>query len=298
MSERPVALVTGGGTGIGAACCRALAAEGFRVVVHFRSSEEKAAKVAAELDGAFTVRGDIGDAEQVEAIVKAIKDEAGRVDVLVNNAGLNVNAPVLTMKLDDYSKENQFEATVLATERITPDDADVEIRELIIEVDRPDFDYAAGQSIGVWNVSGLNLTLIGDANDYVGKGMAGGQIVIRPPDDVDYLGGEFVVSGTDRVLSFVDVARKAALGVDYPEQGRPPERVRSTLVLEGQAGGTTAMARAVGLPVLIAVKLLLGGELSLTGSLIPTHPSVYEPILRRIERAGLRFTETRTPIGS
>lgn len=100
--ERPVALVTGGGVGIGAACCRALAAEGFRVVVHFRSSEEKAAKVAAELDGSFTVRGDLADAEQVDAIVKSVKNEVGRVDVLVNNAGLNKNAPMLTMKLDDY----------------------------------------------------------------------------------------------------------------------------------------------------------------------------------------------------
>ncbi len=53
------------------------------------------------------------------------------------------------MKLDDYSKEKQYEATVLATERITPDDADVEIREIILEVDRPDFSFAAGQSIGV-----------------------------------------------------------------------------------------------------------------------------------------------------
>ncbi|MBY0399545.1 SDR family NAD(P)-dependent oxidoreductase, partial [Myxococcota bacterium] len=47
--ERPVALVTGGGTGIGAACCRRLAAEGFRVGIHYRSSEEKAKKLADEL---------------------------------------------------------------------------------------------------------------------------------------------------------------------------------------------------------------------------------------------------------
>ena len=103
MSEsRPLALVTGGGTGIGAACCRALAAEGFRVAVHYRSSEEQAQKVAASLDDAFTLRGDIADPEQVDALVRTLKEEAGRVDVLVNNAGLNVNAPLLTMKLDDY----------------------------------------------------------------------------------------------------------------------------------------------------------------------------------------------------
>ena len=53
------------------------------------------------------------------------------------------------MKLDEYSKEKKFEATVLATERITPGDTDVEIRELMLEVDRADFNYAAGQSIGV-----------------------------------------------------------------------------------------------------------------------------------------------------
>ena len=44
----------------------------------------------------------------------------------------------------------------------------------------------AGQSFGAWNVAGLNLDLIGDANDYVGKGMAGGRIVIRPSDAAGY----------------------------------------------------------------------------------------------------------------
>ena len=39
----------------------------------------------------------------------------------------------------------------------------------------------AGQSFGVWNAGGLNLYLEGDANDYVGKGMAGGRIVLRHP---------------------------------------------------------------------------------------------------------------------
>lgn len=53
------------------------------------------------------------------------------------------------MKLDDYSKEKQFGATVLSSARITPEDTEVEIRELVLEVDRAEFDYAAGQSIGV-----------------------------------------------------------------------------------------------------------------------------------------------------
>ncbi len=53
----------------------------------------------------------------------------------------------------------------------------------------------AGQSLGVWNVAGLNLILIGDANDYVGKGMAGGRVVVRPPEDVDYLVRETAIIG-------------------------------------------------------------------------------------------------------
>jgi len=102
MSEKPVALVTGGGTGIGAACCRRLAAEGFRVAIHYRSSEEKANKLAAELDDAFTITADLTDAESLDAMIKELKQVAGRVDVLVNNAGYNENAPMLAMKLEQY----------------------------------------------------------------------------------------------------------------------------------------------------------------------------------------------------
>jgi 3-oxoacyl-[acyl-carrier protein] reductase len=102
-TTRPVALVTGGGTGIGAACCRALAAEGFRVCVHYRSSEEKAKKLVAELPGGFAIQGDLASSEDVDALIKQLKAESGgQLEVLVNNAGYNVNAPMLTMKLEDY----------------------------------------------------------------------------------------------------------------------------------------------------------------------------------------------------
>lgn len=102
MSDQPVALVTGGGTGIGAACCRQLAAEGFRVGIHYRSSEEKAKKLAAELEGSFTIKADLMDSESLDALIKDMKGLAGRIDVLVNNAGYNINAPLLAMKLDEY----------------------------------------------------------------------------------------------------------------------------------------------------------------------------------------------------
>ncbi len=53
----------------------------------------------------------------------------------------------------------------------------------------------AGQSFGVWNVDGLNLNLEGDANDYVGKGMTGGKLVIRPPADSSFRSQETSIVG-------------------------------------------------------------------------------------------------------
>ncbi|ETN91511.1 Glutamate synthase [NADPH] large chain precursor [Gammaproteobacteria bacterium MOLA455] len=53
----------------------------------------------------------------------------------------------------------------------------------------------AGQSFGVWNAGGLELYLEGDANDYVGKGMAGGKIILRPPSDSSFASNETPIMG-------------------------------------------------------------------------------------------------------
>jgi len=99
---RPLALVTGAARGIGAACARALAAEGFRVVVHYGTSAEAAEKLAGELPDAFAVRADLADPGQIDALLATLGERAGRVDVLVNNAGVVRNAPTPVMKLEDY----------------------------------------------------------------------------------------------------------------------------------------------------------------------------------------------------
>lgn len=100
--ETKIALVTGAGTGIGAACARALADEGFRVAVHYRSSEAQAREVAEKLPDAFTLRADITEPEEVDDLLAELKEKAGRLDVLVNNAGYNRNGPMASMKIDDY----------------------------------------------------------------------------------------------------------------------------------------------------------------------------------------------------
>jgi saccharopine dehydrogenase-like NADP-dependent oxidoreductase len=79
------------------------------------------------------------------------------------------------------------------------------------------------------------------------------------------------------------------LEVDY-EDGRR-ELVKATLVERGTPGGITAMSKAVGMPVAVASRLILNGEITLTGSYIPTHPSIYMPVLRETEAEGLHFVE-------
>ena len=58
-----------------------------------------------------------------------------------------------------------------------------------------DLQGSAGQSFGVWNVGGLHLSLTGEANDYVGKGMAGGKIVLKPYDHSNFIARDTVIMG-------------------------------------------------------------------------------------------------------
>jgi len=58
-----------------------------------------------------------------------------------------------------------------------------------------EFNGTAGQSFGAWNAGGLHMVLAGDANDYVGKGMAGGKLVVRPPLGVSYKSHKAVIIG-------------------------------------------------------------------------------------------------------
>jgi 3-oxoacyl-[acyl-carrier protein] reductase len=105
MIELPVALVTGSATGIGAACCRALAAEGFHVGIHFNKSAAKAEQLLSEIKNGFLIGADLSDIEQVDSMIGQIKDTAGRVDVLVNNAGHSINADILTMKVAQFDAQ-------------------------------------------------------------------------------------------------------------------------------------------------------------------------------------------------
>jgi 3-oxoacyl-[acyl-carrier protein] reductase len=82
-----VAIVTGGGTGIGAAVVRRLAARGVRCVINYASSRDDAEALVAEVDGAIAVQADIVDDAACRALADAAMERFGRIDFLVNNAG-------------------------------------------------------------------------------------------------------------------------------------------------------------------------------------------------------------------
>lgn len=108
MIEKPVALVTGGATGIGAACCRALAAEGFHVGIHFNKSAARAEQLLSEIKEGFLIQADLSDIEQVDAMIGKLKDTAGHVDVLVNNAGQSINADIISMKVEQFDAQRSM----------------------------------------------------------------------------------------------------------------------------------------------------------------------------------------------
>jgi len=94
-----VAVVTGAARGIGAAIARALGAAGARVVVNYRNSTAEAEALVASLPHALAVRADVSVTEGAQTLIQAAEDWAGRVDVLVNNAGITDDG--LMMRMSD-----------------------------------------------------------------------------------------------------------------------------------------------------------------------------------------------------
>lgn len=119
MNQRPVALVTGGATGIGAACCRELAEQGFTVGIHYNSSEQAARTLLDEIGHGLLLRADLSDIPQVEAMTTDLKNSVNRLDVLVNNAGISINADIHTMKIEQFDAQRALmRGTWYLTKRI------------------------------------------------------------------------------------------------------------------------------------------------------------------------------------
>lgn len=103
-----IAIVTGGSRGIGAAVAKELAAAGFGVVVGYNANEEKALAVERAIRGAggeaWACRADVSDSAACDALVAKTVARYGRVDVLVNAAGIAAFAPLLDCSDDTWAR--------------------------------------------------------------------------------------------------------------------------------------------------------------------------------------------------
>ena len=102
MSDQKIALITGGSRGIGAACAKALAADGFAIALHFRRDPERAKAMCAEFPKAHPFQYDLCEEGACENLIKEVKNTCGRIDVLVNNAGRSVDQMITFAKVADF----------------------------------------------------------------------------------------------------------------------------------------------------------------------------------------------------
>jgi len=92
---KKTAIITGASSGIGAACARCFAAAGYRVVIAGRN-RARCEAVASDCEGALTWTGDLTDAEAAESLAQFARLETGRIDVLINSAGIIFRDTVAT----------------------------------------------------------------------------------------------------------------------------------------------------------------------------------------------------------
>ena len=100
------AIITGGSKGLGKAMAAGLASAGASVLVSSRHGDE-AAEAAEEIASdhgqqAISIEADVTSPEQVEAMVQAALGAFGKVDILINNAGINIRGPIDELSLDDF----------------------------------------------------------------------------------------------------------------------------------------------------------------------------------------------------
>lgn len=101
-----VAIVTGASRGIGRAIALELARVGAKVAVNYASSSDAADKLVTQIvdagGEAISICADVSKADQIDALVSTVMDKWGRIDVLVNNAGITRDTLLLRMKLEDW----------------------------------------------------------------------------------------------------------------------------------------------------------------------------------------------------
>lgn len=105
--------VSGGARGIGAAIVRAFYNDGYNVIINYNSSEDNALMLQKELPGSLALKGDVSCESDVKAMLEKAISHFGKIDVLVNNSGVALNALVTDTTLNEW--ETLFGINVTGT---------------------------------------------------------------------------------------------------------------------------------------------------------------------------------------
>jgi len=104
MTDKPIALITGGAQGIGYACAEAIAEDGARIVVADRNADGIAAAAEKLGDDAVSMVCDMGDPAQITGLFDKIEKDVGTVSILVNNAGIALPGDFLETSLEQFQQ--------------------------------------------------------------------------------------------------------------------------------------------------------------------------------------------------
>lgn len=228
VSQAPLILITGGSRGVGAATARMAAAQGYDVAISFVSHESDALAVVADVEATgrrgLAVRADSADPTQVAHLFAAIDQTFGRIDVLVNNAGVLA----LQSRLEDLDFERM--QRIFAVNAIGP------ILCAQQAVKRMSYRYK-GQGGAVVNVSSASARL-GSPNEYVDYAASKGAL-------------ETFTIGLAREVARegirVNGVRPGHIYTDMHASGGEPgrvDRVRDSIPM-GRGGQSDEVARAI-----------------------------------------------------
>lgn len=121
MNENKVALITGGTRGIGKEIAIELAENGFDIALNYRSEKDAQSNVKEEIEKLGVrcelVKADVSNFEQCEEMVKETIEKFGRIDVLVNNAGITKDGLIMRMKKEDF--ESVIDVNLTGTFNVT-----------------------------------------------------------------------------------------------------------------------------------------------------------------------------------
>lgn len=225
------ALVTGGGRGIGRAICLALARNGFDVAVNYAGNAAAADETAAacrELGvNAVTLQADVSSAENCQALVDAAVQALGRLDVLVNNAGVTVDKLMMRLSEADFDRvvDTNLKGAFFCTKAATR----VMMRQRYGRVISLSSVVGMHGNAGQANYAASKAGLIGMtksvAKEYAARGITANAVA---PGLIE----------TDMTAAMPETARKAALGTIPAERsGRPEDVADAVAFLASERAG-------------------------------------------------------------